>query len=155
MNKTLITIAGIGLLSALLTYPALAHNPKGYSRGHHMGPGYHMGSGSQHGPWAGYDTLTEEQRGNIDQLTDGFVAETKEIREQLRQKSAELNALLSSPEPDEAKAQEIQKELNTQRNTLAEKRLELNLKVRQIAPEALSQNPFCAGPGGGHRYMPW
>ena len=155
MSKTLLTIAGIGLLSAFFVYPAFSHNPGGYSMGHRMGAGYQMGMGHHNGPRHGDDALTEEQRSRIDKLSEGFAADTKETRQQLHQKAAELNAVLAAPTPDKAQALKIQRELNSLRNSMAEKRLELNLQVKKIAPEGMSGNAFCAGPKSGRRHMPW
>ena len=155
MNKTLLTIAGIGMLSAFFVYPAFSHNPRGYSMGHQMGHGFQMGAGHHRGPWHGDDALTEEQRDSINKLNDGFFAAIKELRLQLHQKAAELNVVLAASAPDKAQAKKIQKELNSLRNTMAEKRLELDLQVKKIAPDGLPQNVFCAGPGSGRRHMPW
>ncbi|MDH4320772.1 MAG: periplasmic heavy metal sensor [Desulfobulbaceae bacterium] len=148
MKKTLLAIAGIGLLSAFLAHPVLSHNPGGFM-GQHMAAGEHMGAGGHHGAWFDNDALTEEQQQAIDKLRNDFAAETKELRLKLRQKAAELQAVLASPTPDQATARKIQKELNSLRNTLAEKRLDIDLQVNQIAPEAMAGNGLCAGPGQG------
>jgi len=157
MKKTLLAIAGIGLLSALLAYPAFSHNPGGFM-GQHMAAGEHMGAGGHHGAWFDNDALTEEQQKDIAKLRDSFTAETKELRLNLRQKAAELQAVLASPTPDKASARKTQKELNSLRNTLAEKQLDFDLQINQIAPEAMAGNGFCPGPGQGggrHNMMPW
>ena len=166
MKKTLLTIAGIGLLSTLFVYPVFSHNPGGYFRGHQMGQGYqmgqgrhmgsgYMGQGHHSGPWQENTALTEEQRGKISKLQEGFAADSNDTRQQLREKATALNALLATQEPDKTQALKIQKELNVLRNKMAEKRLAFELEVKKIAPEAGSQNAFCAGPGAGRRHMPW
>lgn len=163
MKKTLLSLSGIALLSALIAYPVLAHN-RGWSGGHHMETGYHMNpgehmngthhmSGFHHGTGADYTNLTDEQKAELDELNTTFSTETKETKEQIRQKSTELNTLLAEAEPDKTTATELQAELNSLRSTLAEKRLELNLKIKEIAPDVISSNAFCAGPGAGHNYM--
>ena len=173
MKTKLLTIIGIGLLGAFFVYPAFSHSPRGNFSGNHMGPGYYMGPGNHmgpgyhmgpgnhmggqghHGPWYGDNDLTEDQRAKIGKLSQNFAADTNDIRQQLRQKATELNALLAAPESDKAQALKIQKELNSLRNTMAEKRLELDLQVKKIVPEGLSQNTFCAGPGSGRGHMLW
>lgn len=164
MKKTLLTITGIGLLSALLAYPAFSHNPGRFGgfMGHHMDYSQQMGAGQHYGPWHGNADLSEKQQQELDKLRDDFAADSKELRLNLRQKSAELQVVLASPTPDPAKARKIQKELNSLRNSMTEKRLEFNLQARKIAPEALTGNAYCAGPGSGpgwggrhHNMMPW
>ncbi|MDH5524643.1 MAG: periplasmic heavy metal sensor [Desulfobulbaceae bacterium] len=158
MKKTLLSLAGIGLLSAIFVYPAFSHNPGRYCQDNQMGPGYNghgyqMGGGHHNGPWDEKDTLSSEQRGSLDKLHETFTADTKELRAQIHQKVAELNAVLAAPAPDSAKALKIQKEVNSLRNTMMEKRLTLEIEAKKIAPEALARNTFCDGPRAGRGHM--
>lgn len=162
MKRTLLTIAGIGLLSAFLAYPAFSHNPGRYMMGQQMESGQRLGAGQHHGR-GNYEPLSAEKQRKIDKLHEGFTADTKELRLKLHQKRAELQAVLANPTPNKAEAVKIQKELNTLRNSMMGKRLEFRLEAQKIAPETmLAGNDFCAGPGsragqGGrhHKMMNW
>lgn len=157
MKKTLLSLSGIAVLTALLAYPVFAHHPGWSSSGRHMGPGYHMGGGYHmdgdysHGPrgWGG-TTLTEDQRTKLDTLQETFTTETKEIRENLWEKTRALNELMADSETDTTAATSLQKEINTLQNTLSEKQLLFDLEAKNIVPETGLSNYFCAGPGYGN-----
>ncbi len=158
MKRTLLTIAGIGLLSAFLAYPAFSHNP-GRHMGQQMELGQRLGAGQHYGR-GHYQSLSTEQQQRIDKLHESFTTDTKELRLKLHQKRAELQAVLANPTPNKAEAMKIQEELNTLRNSMMGKRLEFRLEAQKIAPEAtLAGNAFCAGPGsragqgGRHQQM--
>jgi zinc resistance-associated protein len=96
------------------------------------GPG--QGYCGDYGPGAG--NLTEEQRTQLDTLNKKFFDETAQLRNEMWTKSSELRALLNSPNPDADKARALQKEITGLRAQLAEKRLDLELEERKIAPDA-------------------
>lgn len=158
MKKTLFALAGIGLLSVFLVYPAFSHNPGGHMMNNFHEQGEHMDAEHHHGAWYGNEALTEEQKKELGKLRNEFAADTKEVRSQLQQKAAELQAVMASPTPDQAKAKKLLKEINAIKNKLAEKRLEFKLQANKIAPDVLAGNNFCQGPGQGqrhHRMMSW
>ncbi|MGD2127411.1 MAG: periplasmic heavy metal sensor [Desulfobacteraceae bacterium] len=146
MKKT-VAIVGILLLVAAIAAPVMAHGP-GWGRGGHMrgnwggGPGYC----AQYGQ--GYDTLTEEQRAELDKLHRKFYEETAPLRNEIWAKRGELNALLSSPNPDAEKAKALQKEISDLKAKMAEKRMDTVLEARNINPDA----PYGKGWGYG-RHM--
>jgi Spy/CpxP family protein refolding chaperone len=80
--------------------------------------------------------LTEEQRTQLDELNKRFQEETAEFREDLPDKSRELNSTLTSEKPDEKKAKTLQKEISALRAKLAEKRLDFRLELAKIVPES-------------------
>jgi len=141
MKKTL-TIIGTVLLVAAIAAPVLARGP-GWGKGHH-GPGYWKG-----GP--GYccqdSSLTEEQRDQLDRLHQKFYDETVQLRNEIRSKRGELNRLLNFATPDAEKVKALQKEISELMAEMAQKRIDLKLEVRKIAPEV----QFGRGYGKGYR----
>ncbi|MBW1704460.1 MAG: periplasmic heavy metal sensor [Deltaproteobacteria bacterium] len=147
--KRLAIVLGSLMLVAAIAYPVFAWGP-GWGRGHHMmgpwggGPGYPGQYGS------GYGNLTREQQSKLDALDKKFYDETNNLRNEMWAKSTELNALLNTPNPDEAKAKALQKEITELRNKLAEKGLAYRLEARKIAPDAGPGRGYGSGPGRGH-----
>jgi len=62
------------------------------------------------------------------------IGETAQLRDEIRAKSAELNALLSSPNPDAEKAKALQKEISDLRARLAQSRINFVLEERKVTP---------------------
>ena len=153
--RKILTILGAVVLVAAIAIPVLAHGP-GWGRGHRMmgyregGPGYCWQYGR------GYDRLTDEQRSQLDKLYQGFYDETAQLRDEIRAKFAELNTLLSSPNPDAEKAKAFQREISDLRAKIAQERINLELEERKIAPELRSgrgyQGRHMRGHGHGMGY---
>lgn len=95
--------------------------------GQHMGGGYGMQGGQYYG--------TPQQSENYQK----FMNETQQLRRQLRQDQAQLNALLMQDNPD---PQQL-KQLNQR---IAETRTELQLKANQFNLQG--ECPYCGGPMG-------
>jgi Spy/CpxP family protein refolding chaperone len=144
--KKILTIIGILGLAAVTAAPVMAQGP-GWGRGDRMagygggGPGYCWNNG------AGSGNLTDEQRTQLDNLYKKFYDSTADMRNQLWTKRGELNALLSSPNPDPEKAKALQKDINDLRAKMAQDRLALDLEVQKINPEARYGG---WGPGAGY-----
>ncbi len=142
--KKLITITGILVLTAIIAYPVFAWGPHWGAM--HGGMGYWG-----HGPgycWGGsgaYGNLTPEQQIKLNKLRQDFFNETAKLRSELWAKHAELNALLSSPNPDEQKVKGLQAQINSLRDQLSQKRLDFDLQARKIVPNT-------PGPNGGPAY---
>jgi Spy/CpxP family protein refolding chaperone len=114
------------------------------------GPGY----GCQYD--RGYDKLTEEQRSKSDELYRKFYDETAKLRDEIWAKSAELDTLLNSANPDAAKAKALQKEISDLRARIAQERINFELEGQKIAPELRSgrgyQGRHMRGHGHGMGY---
>ena len=148
MKKEAKKIIGIGFLVAVLAVPAvaLAH---GWGRGHMMGnwgggPGY--GYMTPNGP--GNETLTQDQRTQLDQLDRKFYEEIANLRKDLWDKSYELNTILNKENPDLEKVKALNKEVNDLRTKLQEKGLNYQLEARKIIPETA----FSGGNGRSFGY---
>ena len=135
--------------------PVLAHGP-GRGRGRHMMDYGQGGTGYGCQYYRGYDKLTEEQRSKSDELYRKFYDETAKLRDEIWAKSAELDTLLNSANPDAAKAKALQKEISDLRAKLAQERINLRLEGQKIAPELRSgrgyQGRHMRGHGHGMGY---
>ena len=143
-------ILGITLLIGALAVPVFA-GAHGWSRGNHMMG--HWGGGPEYDRQHERDfgKLTEEQRSQLEQLDRKFYDETATLRNEFRAKSAELNAVLNSSNPDLEKAKALQGELSDLRAKLDEERLSYELEARKINPEPRSDRGYGRGYYGHHR----
>jgi len=145
----IIRILGIALLVGALAVPVFVW-ADGWGRGHHMmGP---WGSDPE-SSWQyerGYRNLTEEQRTQLEQLDRKFYDETANLRNEIWTKSAELNTLLDSSNPDSEKVRALQKELSNLQAKLDEKRLNYELEARKIRPEPRFGRGYGRGNYGHH-----
>jgi len=147
--KKIGTIIGILLLAGAIAYPVFAHGP-GWGRGYHMW-GYGDGPGAC---WQDYNSrgLSQDQLEKLNALETKFFTETEGLRNQIWTKNIEMDRLLSEQSPDEAKIDALQKEINTLRNQMAEKRLNYRLETRKVAPDSFyggtTGRSYSGGRGG-------
>jgi zinc resistance-associated protein len=145
--KRFAIILGSILLVAAIAYPVLAHGP-GWGRGHHMwGTGRAGGGPCWYGD-RGYGNVTPEQRTQLDQVYQKFTNETAPLRNSIWSKLGELRTLLNTSKADPEKVMALQKEISDLKAKLAQKRVELELEARKIAPEAGYAGRY--GRGYGH-----
>ena len=102
--------------------------PRGY------GGGYGKGFSSERGPAWGRN-LTDEERQKLEAERDAFFDSTSGLRQSIYQKKLELRAEMAKPSPDAAKAATLQGEISGLKAEMAQKRLEHQLKVKEINPE--------------------
>jgi Spy/CpxP family protein refolding chaperone len=95
----------------------------------------------------GFCPLTEEQRTQLNALSEKFWKETAELRENLSSLSRELSRDLTSKEPDEKKAKALQKKISELRGELAQKTLGFQLDLRKILPETTYAGGYGRGFG--------
>ncbi len=95
-----------------------------------------QGPGSMMAYDRGYETITPEQRTQLDQLNRRFYDETTDLRKDLWSKSSELNIILSGADPDIEKVKALNKEVNDLRSKLNEKSLTHELEARKITPDS-------------------
>ena len=132
MRRLVITLA-IGLLITTLAAPVFARG-RGWGMGGHMG-GFGGGGPGSCGQYdRGYGYQNPEERSQQDQRDEAFYRDTAEIRNQIRAKSAELDTLLNSPNPDLEKARSLQKDISELQAKMDEKRLNYELEARKSAP---------------------
>jgi Spy/CpxP family protein refolding chaperone len=140
--KKLATAFGILILVSVLVTPVFAY--RGGWGGWMRGPGYCWDEGRFSG------NLNEDQRTEMNKLERNFFKETSKVRDQLWTKSDEFDILLDSTDPDPKKVRKLQKDISNLRAQLAEKRIDLELEVRKVAPDA----GYARGYGRGYgRHM--
>ena len=103
----------------------------------------------------GYENLTKEQRSQLEELDRKFYKETAELTNEILAKSADLNTLLNSSNPDPEKVKALQRELSDLRATLDEKWLSYELEIRKINPEPRSGSGYGRGYGHGMSLRCW
>jgi zinc resistance-associated protein len=140
MRKVLTTL-GILVLVGFLAAPVFAHRWGGDKN--YGGPGY--------GPcWLDSGDLTDSQRAELDKLYQQFVDDTAKMREEIWNKSGELDSLLDSANPDPQKAKALQREVSDLNAKMSDKRVEFELQARKIAPNARSGRGYGMGYGRGY-----
>jgi Spy/CpxP family protein refolding chaperone len=144
--KKLTSIVGITFLSALLIVPvAVWAHGWGWGNGHMMG---YWGTGP--GYYGQYDnvdtTLNSTQQKNLANLDQKFYNENRTLRSELWSKSAEINALLYSTNPDTDKVAKLQKEISDLRAKLYEKAINHEIEARKIAPDTRFSSGYSYGP---------
>ena len=140
MRKVLTTL-GILVLVGFLTAPVFAHR---YGGGKDYG-----GPGA--GPcWFEGEDLTDNQKAELDKLHQQFVDDTAKMREEIWNKSAELDTALNAADPDAKKVRTLQREISALKAKMSDKRVEFELQARKIAPNARSGRGYSKGYGRGY-----
>lgn len=147
MKKLGMTLA-IGVLITSLAIPVFA---RGRGMGGHMGGSWGGGPGSCGQYDRDYGYQNPEQRNRQEQRDEAFYRDTAEIRNQIRTKSAELDNLLNSPNPDLERARSLQKEISELEAKMDEKTLNHELEERKRNPEARSGSGYGWGYGPSMR----
>ena len=139
--KKVLTTLGILVLVGFLAAPVFAHR---YGGGKNYGG---PGSGSC---WYEGGYLTDNQKAELEKLHQQYVDDTAKMREEIWNKSAELDTLLNSSNPDPKKAKGLQREISDLKTKMSDKRLDFELKARKIAPNARSGRGYGKGYGRGY-----
>ena len=90
--------------------------------------------------------LTEEEITKLNEERNAFFKATQELRQNINQKSLELNSELAKKNPDAKKAGALQKELSGLKGQLDQKRIQHRIRMNKIKP-GLGR----MGPGFGHK----
>ena len=147
--KNVLIVLGIVLLVGVFAYPALSDGP-GWGWGHHM-RGYwdrDQGYGPMHD--RGYGTLSDEERGKLEELDRKYYQETETIRDQIVNKSEELDVVMDNQNPDLERAKALQSEISKLRADLDQKELKYDLEARKIVPEQRFGSGYGRGYGRGY-----
>lgn len=143
MRRLLAIVGGIAFV-AFLAMPLLAHT-LGWERAQNM-MGYwgdDPGCCWRHG--RGYDNLTKEQRSQLDTLHQEFHDATALLESQIEAKQAELNTLLTSPNPDAERALSLQRDISELRAKLAQEQITFELEMRKLAPKGSYGREYARG----------
>jgi Spy/CpxP family protein refolding chaperone len=123
--KKIVAIGGIIFLVVVIATYVLAHGPGRWGDSHMMGD---WGCSTDY--YSQNEKLTDEQRSQMDEFYQKFHDETDQLRNNIWEKSAELDALLNSSEPDAGKAKALQKEVSELKAKLAQERISYDLEAR-------------------------
>ena len=152
IKKTLVVSTVLLLVGASLAFAR--GGSWGDRGGRMMGPGDGMGYGhgyGQRGP--GYAAnLTEEQRVALDAARDKFFAETEALRGDIQEKRSALRDELAKPNPDEAVATQLQRELSQLQTTFDEQAIRHKVEMRRMLPEDMGPRAFGRGFHKGGAY---
>ncbi|MBN1626157.1 MAG: periplasmic heavy metal sensor [Deltaproteobacteria bacterium] len=134
--KRLMSIIGVLLMAGIFAFP-MASVAQGPNTGKNTGKwsGMQRGRG-QMGNTGNKSTLTDEQQGQIEKLQEKFREDNADIIKELMTKRFDLNTVLSSDNPDAEKAKALQKEISELNARLAQERIDLQLELNKIAPDA-------------------
>jgi zinc resistance-associated protein len=142
MRKILMTL-GILFMVGIIAAPVFAHR---WGRGE-----YGASGGPGDGPcWLEGGDVTDSQRAELDKLQEQFVNDTAKLREEIWNKSSELDTLLDSASPDANKVKTLQKEISDLKGKMADKRVDFELEARKIAPNARFGRGYGRGDGQGY-----
>jgi zinc resistance-associated protein len=140
--KKLVTILGILVLVGVLTAPVFAHR---WGRGGNYG-----GPGSCWSASGEYGNLTESQQAELEKLEQSFFNDTAKLRDEIWNKSAELNTALDAADPDTTKVRTLQREISDLKAKMSEQRINFELEARKIAPNVRSGRGYGYGMGPHH-----
>jgi zinc resistance-associated protein len=92
----------------------------------------------------------------MDELQRNHYKDTSKLRGDLWAKSDQLDILLDSSNPDPGEVRALQKDISNLRAQLADKRLDLEIQSRKVAPDAGNRRGYARGYGQhmrgfGHR----
>jgi zinc resistance-associated protein len=142
MKKILMTV-GILFMVGILAAPVFAHR---WGRG-----GYGAYGGRGDGPcWVDGGDISESQQVELDKLHEKFTNDTAKLREDIWNKSAELDTLLETSNPDAARVKSLQKEISDLKAKMADQRVDFELEARKIAPNARFGRGYGRGYGKGY-----
>lgn len=136
---------GSGMMGGGMMGPGMMGD--GYGHGYGMmnqgrGYGQHMGD-------YGYGNLSREQADRLEKARESFSDNTRQLRNDIRDKQFALNDELNKSDPDVAKVGQLQKELSELKSDYDQKALAFELETRKILPEGSGGRGF--GPGYGNR----
>jgi len=134
------------MVLGLITVIALSGHPV-FAMGHGMG-GHGGGGSGMMGNWGetienwwqewqyrrGYQNPTGEQRRHREELEQKYYRETGELRKAIEMKSADLESILNSPNPDMERARTVHNEIKGLRAKLEERRLEYERDMQRFDP---------------------
>jgi len=132
----------IAMLFAMISVTMLSAGSvmAGKGMGHgNMGQGCQQGMGNANCPGFNNVNLTAEQKAGLEAEKTKFWNETSEIRTQIDQKEAEMQAELQKPEINRETLQSIQAQISNLEADFNKLKVDHLIKVREISPELAKQ----------------
>ena len=147
MKKTIIIISSI-LLVAFAAASTFARGPGSGMGSRMMDAGYNQDC-QGYGRQAAVNNLSKDQRDELRALRQQFIDETYEIRAAKFQKQQKMRMLMETSEPDRAALGKLSQELTDLQKQIRDKRIDLRLGAKKIAPELGSGRGAGFGQGCG------
>ena len=136
------------IVLALITLVALPSHPV-FAMGHGMG-GHGGGGSGMMGNWGeslwnwfqdwqnrrAYQNPAGEQRDQREELEQKYQRETGELRKAIETKSAELDELLNTPNPDMERVRTLHNEIKGLRTEMEDRQFEHDREMRHFGPTA-------------------
>ena len=132
--KRLTLISGILFMTIFLVLPAFADN-RDWGRGRPMKGHWQDGRDATQRNFGRFNNLTVEQQNQIKELRQNLFDRTADLRTQIIAKSAELNILLNTSDPDLDQAKALQKDLSDLQAKMDQERIVFLLELRKIDPD--------------------
>lgn len=108
-------------------------------------------------PYSGNQQWTSEQRAAAQQIFDENFADMDNIRQQLSDKRLELDAHLSSPNPDGAKIESLSREIGELRGQMLANRAKVRAQLRErgLSSDYYGPSHYSQHNGHGRNYDNW
>lgn len=123
MKRTMITLTAL-LIVGFMTASAFA-----------WGQGEGKRKGCRGKNQAMYNSLTQEQKDQLQDLRQQFVDETYETRSAMMIKHQQLRMLMETSNPEKAELKALSDEVLDLKKAMADKRIDFALEAKKIAPE--------------------
>ena len=144
MKKQIVIVTA--LVFALVGFSAAA-----FAWSHHgQGQGKRGCWTESNGGPAAMANLTEAQQNGLKELHQKFIDETAETRAAMHGKQEEMRILMQTSNPDQQRILGLANETGDLKKALMEKRINLALEAKKIAPE-INFPEFCGGFGFGKK----
>ena len=115
----------------------------------------YQGPTDQRHRFASFLNLSPEQKNKMRDLRNRFWTDTRDLRYEMLQKRLELKKLFGDQKTDDAMLLAKQKELNTLRMTLMDKRAQMRIEWRKIFSPEQIQKLDNLTMGGRHSHRHW
>jgi zinc resistance-associated protein len=138
MKKQIIIVAALIFAVVGMSGTAFSWNhgqgqgQHGQNHGQGYGKGMCRGFDNAQGPWA---DLTDEQKTQLQDLHQKFIDDTATTRTTMTSKHAEMRILMQTSSPDKATLSQLISEIGDLKKIMMEKRMNLALEAKEIAPD--------------------
>ena len=130
-KKQIIIVAALIFAIVAMSGTAFSWN-HGQGKGQGYGKGMCQGVENAQGPWA---DLTDGQKTQLQELHQKFIDDTAATRTTMGAKHAEMRILMETSSPDKDTLSQLVNEIGDLKKIMMEKRMNLALEAKEIAPD--------------------
>lgn len=135
MKKQIIIVTALVFAIVGFSAAAFAWNHHGQGQGQGQGHGKRGGGSEYNCGAASMANLTEAQQTQLKGLHQKFIDETAETRAAMHGKQEEMRIIMQTSSPDQKRVLGLANETGDLKKALMEKRINLALEAKKIAPE--------------------